>query len=70
MSEIKIGRMVMGVCQTNCYFLYRQGERLAVMQRQVNAWAMYRNSACSTVRWRFSSDDARCKLRKLYPVIF
>ena len=29
MSEIKIGRMVMGVCQTNCYFLYRQGERLA-----------------------------------------
>ncbi len=31
MSEIKIGRMVMGVCQTNCYFLYRQGERLAVV---------------------------------------
>ena len=31
MSEIKIGRMVMGVCQTNCYFLYRQGERRAVV---------------------------------------
>ena len=31
MSEIKIGRMVMGVCQTNCYFLSRQGERLAVV---------------------------------------
>ena len=28
---------------------------------------MNRNSLCSTVRWRFSSDDARCKLRKLYP---
>lgn len=26
MAEIKIGRMVMGVCQTNCYFLYRDGE--------------------------------------------
>lgn len=25
MSEIKIGRMVLGVCQTNCYFLYRDG---------------------------------------------
>lgn len=25
MSEIKIGRMVLGVCQTNCYFLYREG---------------------------------------------
>lgn len=26
MSEIKIGRMVLGSCQTNCYFLYRTGE--------------------------------------------
>ena len=25
MSEIKIGRMVLGACQTNCYFLYREG---------------------------------------------
>lgn len=25
MGEIKIGRMVLGVCQTNCYFLYRDG---------------------------------------------
>lgn len=25
MEEIKIGRMVLGVCQTNCYFLYREG---------------------------------------------
>lgn len=25
MREMKIGRMVLGVCQTNCYFLYRDG---------------------------------------------
>lgn len=25
MAEIKIGRMVLGMCQTNCYFLYREG---------------------------------------------
>ena len=25
MAEIKIGRMVLGVCQTNCYFIYRTG---------------------------------------------
>lgn len=31
MSEIKIGRMVMGMCQTNCYFLYRQGEQEAIV---------------------------------------
>lgn len=31
MSEIKIGRMVLGVCQTNCYFLYRDGEHEAIV---------------------------------------
>jgi len=31
MAEIKIGRMVLGVCQTNCYFLYREGEQEAIV---------------------------------------
>lgn len=31
MGEIKIGRMVLGVCQTNCYFLYREGEHDAIV---------------------------------------
>lgn len=25
MSELKIGRLMLGICQTNCYFLYREG---------------------------------------------
>lgn len=37
---------------------------------QVDSWTLNRNSICSTVRWRFSAENARCKLRKLYPVIF
>lgn len=31
MSEIKIGRMVLGVCQTNCYFLYREGNQECIV---------------------------------------
>ncbi len=31
MAEIKIGRMVLGMCQTNCYFLYRDGEKECVV---------------------------------------
>lgn len=31
MAEIKIGRMVLGVCQTNCYFLYRTGAAEAIV---------------------------------------
>lgn len=25
MADLKIGRMMLGVCQTNCYFVYREG---------------------------------------------
>ena len=31
MAEIKIGRMVLGAFQTNCYFLYRDGSKEAVV---------------------------------------
>ncbi len=27
MAELKIGRLMMGVCQTNCYFVYEEGKR-------------------------------------------
>lgn len=26
MAELKIGRICLGMCQTNCYFLYREGQ--------------------------------------------
>lgn len=31
MNEIKIGRMVLGSCQTNCYFIYREEEKRAIV---------------------------------------
>lgn len=31
MSEIKIGKMILGVCQTNCYFLYREGSQECIV---------------------------------------
>ena len=63
MAEIEIG-----ILSRQC--LSQSLASFEEMHRQVNAWVLNRNSVCSTVRWRFSSDDARCKLRKLYPVIF
>lgn len=26
MADLKIGRMMLGICQTNCYFVYREGQ--------------------------------------------
>lgn len=31
MADIKIGRMVLGMCQTNCYFVYRTGSPEAIV---------------------------------------
>lgn len=31
MAEVKIGRMTLGVCATNCYFLFREGSAEAVL---------------------------------------
>ena len=62
MAEIEIG-----ILFRQC--LSQSLSSFELMTRQVNAWTLHRNAACSTVHWRFSSCDARCKLRKLYPII-
>ena len=31
MADIRIGRMVLGVCQTNCYFVYEEGKKDAIV---------------------------------------
>ena len=27
MADLKIGKLTLGVCQTNCYYVYREGEK-------------------------------------------
>jgi len=39
------------------------------MTYQVNAWTCSRNSANLSVDWRFTTEDARIKLKHLYPKI-
>jgi hypothetical protein len=40
-----------------------------VLTREVSAWESARNAKSVTVEWRFTTDDARIKLKKLYPII-
>ena len=35
--------------------------------RQVEAWQTHRNPDQAKVNWRFTTDDARIKLKRLYP---
>ena len=39
------------------------------LTREVKAWERDRNEALVRCNWRFRTEDARIKLKKLYPVI-
>jgi hypothetical protein len=39
------------------------------LEQEVMQWQSKRNQAKSTVDWRFTSEDARIKLKRLYPII-
>lgn len=39
------------------------------LTRQVSAWQRQRNTATAKVDWRFTTTDARVKLKRLYPMI-
>jgi hypothetical protein len=40
-----------------------------VLGREAGAWCEQRNRLGTSVEWRLSTEDARIKLRKLYPSI-
>jgi hypothetical protein len=40
-----------------------------IMERQVRAWTSQRNKTKTRTNWRFTTKDARIRLRKLYPSI-
>jgi hypothetical protein len=46
----------------------RLGDR-ATIDREVTAWTAARNTAATTIDWRFTTHDARITLKHLYPAI-
>jgi len=39
------------------------------LRKKTSAWAIARNAHASPMEWRFTTQDARIKLKKLYPLI-
>ena len=46
----------------------RRMDEVAFLRSEVGSWEDYRNRTEAKVRWRFTTEDARIKLEKLYPV--
>ncbi|MDQ3024689.1 MAG: IS630 family transposase [bacterium] len=66
-SWLNIAECELSVLERQCV-----GRRIAdrqVLAQEVAAWEQARNGAATTVRWQFTAEDARIKLRRLYPEI-
>lgn len=62
MAEIELN-VLMGRC------LNRRINNIETMQREATAWQKYRNNKESMINWQFTNNDARVKLKRLYPTI-
>jgi hypothetical protein len=66
-SWLNMAEIELGVLGRQC--LDRRLADKATLAREVAAWQQERNSARATVDWRFTTADARIKLKRLYPTI-
>jgi len=47
--------------------LNRRIPAIELMRKEVAAWERDRNNRNATIDWRFTTEDARIKLKRLYP---
>ena len=66
-SWLNMAECELSVLSRQC--LRRRLATIAAVQREVAAWQARRDQANATIRWQFSTSDARIKLRRLYPEI-
>lgn len=62
MAEIELN-VLMGQC------LNRRNDNMKEMKEQTSAWQQHLNNKEATINWQFTKDDARIKLKRLYPTI-
>jgi hypothetical protein len=65
-SWLNMAELELSVLQRQC--LDRRLGNRATMANEVSAWVAARNAAAASIDWRFTTADARIKLKRLYPV--
>jgi hypothetical protein len=64
-SWLNIAEIELSALTKQC--LNRRTENMITLQRDTKAWAAARNEEQKGVDWRFTTKDARIKLKRLYP---
>lgn len=64
-SWLNIAEIELSVLKCQC--LGRRIPEIDMMRKEVCVWEKRRNNRNSKVNWQFTTDDARIKLKRLYP---
>jgi hypothetical protein len=62
MAEIELN-VLMGQC------LKRRIDNIKTMKKEACAWQNHRNNKKASINWQFTNNEARIKLKRLYPTI-
>lgn len=62
MAEIELN-VLMGQC------LNRRIDNMQTIREEVSAWQLHKNNKQVTINWQFTNQQARIKLKRLYPTI-
>ena len=60
MAEIELN-----ILTSQC--LSRRMESVELLRKEVNAWQAQRNTKGAKIDWQFTTNNARIKLKQLYP---
>ena len=66
-SWLNMAEIELGIISRQC-LNRRIGDR-ETLSTEVAAWEKRRNAADAKIDWRFTTEDARIKLKRLYPII-
>jgi transposase len=66
-SWLNIAECELSVLKRQC--LKGRLSTIETVEHKVSAWQEHRNQAQIGVDWRFTADDARLKLKRLYPIV-
>lgn len=64
-SWLNMAEIELNVLQSQC--LNRRIDNIETVRKEVKAWAGHRNKIDSVINWQFTTDNARIKLKRLYP---
>lgn len=66
-SWLNVAEIELNVLNSQC--LDRRIDNIQIVREEVKAWCQHRNEKKSKVDWQFTGEDARIKLKRLYPTL-